>query len=166
MLSEKLKEDLRNPWLRGILLVIGTTVTVNVAFISYAFISPPNLVVQDYYERGKNYFHDENVRKEGLATAWRLQLMSPDKLKLNAPAMFRLYVMDHDGKPVQSGKVILSAYHVSGANHDFKLQLNQTDVGTFTAPVTFPFSGSWDLMARIDAGEQHFDTAKRIFVEK
>jgi len=166
MLSEKLKEDLRNPWLRGILLVIGTTVTVNVAFITYAFISPPNLVVQDYYERGKNYFHDENIRKEGLPTAWRLQLMLPDKLKLDTPEMCRLYVMDHGGTPVKSGKVVLNAYHVSGAGHDFKLQLSQADVGTFTGPVTFPFAGSWDLIARIDAGEQHFDTAKRIFVEK
>jgi len=166
MLGETLKEDLRNPWLRGILLVIGTTVAVNVAFITYAFLVPPNLVVQDYYERGKNYFHDENVRKEGLPTAWRLQLMLPDKLKVGISETGRLYVMDHDGKPVQSGKVVLNAYHVSNASHDFKIELKQSDVGTFTAPIAFPFLGEWDLIARIDAGEQHFDTAKRIFVEK
>ncbi|MDQ6968707.1 MAG: FixH family protein [Mariprofundaceae bacterium] len=166
MLSETLKEDLRNPWLRVILLIIGTTVVVNVAFITYAFMVPPNLVVKDYYERGKNYFHDENVRKEGLPTAWRLQLMLPDKLKLDTPETCRLYVMDHNGNPVQSGKVVLSAYHVSRASDDFKIQLKQSDIGTFTAPIAFPFLGNWDLIARIDTGEEHFDTAKRIFVGK
>jgi len=166
MFSEQLKKDLKNPWLRGIIAVVGVTLVVNIGFISYAFFSPPNLVVQNYYERGKSYFHDENLRDAAAATAWRLQLMLPNKVKVNKASTCRLYVMDHQGKPVDFGTVTLTAYRPSDAGHDFNIELPLTDTGTFTAPVTFPLPGHWDLIARIDAGEQHFDTAQRIFVQR
>jgi len=166
MLSERLKEDLKNPWLRIILAVVGITVTVNIVFITYAFISPPNLVVQDYYERGKSYFHDAKLRDEAASSAWRLQLMLPNKITTNTPVTCRLYVMDHAGTPVSSGHVILTAYRPSDASHDFDIELSRTDAGTFTTSVSFPLPGHWDLIARIDADEQRFDTAQRIFVQK
>ncbi|MFQ5345116.1 MAG: FixH family protein [Mariprofundus sp.] len=166
MLSAQVKQDLRNPWLKGILAVVGVTLVVNIGFISYAYIAPPNLVVQDYYERGKNYFHDANLRDEAAATAWRLQLLLPNTLTVNKSDIIRLYVMDHQGKPVHAGKVILKAYRPNDASHDFTVEMPMTDAGTFHAPVSFPLPGHWDLIASIDAGEQHFDTALRIFVQK
>jgi len=166
MLSEQLKMDLKNPWLKGILAVVGVTLIVNVCFITYAFTFPPNLVVQDYYERGKNYFHAEQQRDQAAPTAWRLQLMLPNTINSNISSMARLYVMDHEGKPVHSGNVVLSAYRPSDARHDFDIALKLTDAGTFTAPISFPLPGHWDLIARIDAGDHHFDTAQRIFVQR
>jgi len=166
MLSEQLKRDLKNPWLKGILAVVGVTLTVNFCFIAYAFIFPPNLVVQDYYERGKNYFHDAQLRDQTIATAWRLQLLLPNTIKKNEPIMSRLYVMDHDGKPVHSGTVRLTAYRPSDASHDFDVELKLGDAGTFAGSVRFPLPGHWDLIARIDAGDHHFDTAQRIFVQR
>jgi len=166
MISAQLKQDLKNPWLRGILAVVGVTLAVNFGFISYAYIFPPNLVVQDYYERGKSYFHDEHLREKAAPTAWRLQLLLPNKLKVNQAGMSRLYVMDHQGTPIRAGKVVLKAYRPSDASHDFSVELLLTDAGTFAAPVTFPLPGHWDLIARIDADNQHFDTAQRIFVQR
>jgi nitrogen fixation protein FixH len=46
------------------------------------------------------------------------------------------------------------------------VELQLTDAGTFAAPVSFPLPGHWDLIARIDAGEHHFDIAQRIFVQR
>ena len=166
MLSEKLKQDLRNPWMRVILIIVGVTVFVNVAFIIYAFQSPPNLVVQDYYERGKNYFHDEKMRHEALPTAWRLQLTLADDLRVNHAETCRLYVMNHEGKPINQADVTLMAYYVSDASHDFQIQLKSVDAGTFAASVQFPLPGKWDLIARVKTPDHDFDTAKRIFVEK
>jgi len=166
MLSKQLKKDLKNPWLQGILGVVGVTLIVNFCFIAYAFIFPPNLVVKDYYERGKNYFHEEHLRDAAAANAWRLQLMLPNMVKVNQASPCRLYVMDHQGKPVHSGKVVLTAYRPSDAAHDFNIELPLTDAGTFTAQVTFPLPGHWDLIARIDAGGQHFDTAQRVFIQR
>ncbi len=166
MISDQLKADLKNPWLKGILAVVGVTLIVNTCFITYAYIFPPNLVVQDYYERGKNYFHDAQARDKTASTAWRLQLLLPNSIKSNEIITSRLYVMDHEGKPIRSGIVLLSAYRPSDASHDFTVELKRTDAGTFTAPISFPLPGHWDLIARIDAGDHHFDTAQRIFVQR
>jgi len=166
MFNAQVKQDLKSPWLRGILAVVGVTLAVNIGFISYAFIFPPNLVVQDYYERGKSYFHDANLRNEAAPTAWRLQLLLPKTLTVNKPDICRLYVMDHQGKPVRAGKVILNAYRPSDASHAFSVELPLTDAGTFNAAISFPLPGHWDLIAHIDAGNQHFDTAQRVFVRK
>lgn len=166
MLSGQVKQDLKNPWLRGILAVIAVTVAVNAGFIAYAFISPPNLVVNDYYEKGKSYFHDQQVEQKSASSAWRLQLMLPDKVRVQEPVTCRLYVMDHQGQPVHAGKVVLTAYRPSDAANDFRTELSLSDAGTFTAPVRFPLPGHWDLLARIDLDGHHFDTATRLFVEK
>ncbi|MDQ6972569.1 MAG: FixH family protein [Mariprofundaceae bacterium] len=166
MISGKLKEDLKNPWLRGIIAAVVLTVAVNIVFISYAFWSPPGLVVKDYYERGKTYFHDEKIRKQGEASAWRLQLQPPAHISVNQEKIFRLYVMDHQGNPVRSGKVVLFVYRPSNASDDFKLPLSYADVGTFSGSVRFPKAGNWDLIARIQGDGLQFDTALRVFVEK
>jgi len=166
MFSEQIKADLKNPWLRAIVGAVAITVAVNACFIIYAFIVPPNLVVQDYYDSGKNYFHDEKIRDNASATAWRLQLMLTDKVKVNHTDTIRLYVMDHQGTPIQAGNVILTAYRPSDASHDFDIELKLTDAGTFSAPISFPLPGHWDLIARIDSDEKRFDTAQRIFVAK
>jgi len=166
MFSEQLKNDLKNPWLRTILTFIGITVTVNAGFIIYAFIVPPNLVVEDYYERGKTYFHDQKERTEAAPTAWRLQLLLTNKIALNETSTCRLYVVDHLNKPVDSGRATLTAYRPNDASYDFEVELKATDKGTFAAPITFPLPGHWDLIARIESNGKRFDTAQRIFVQK
>jgi len=166
MLSEQLKQDLQNPWLRGILAVVGVTLVVNFCFIAYAYMFPPNLVANDYYERGKEYFHDAKTRQQAAPTAWRLQLLLPSKMHVNQAQAVRLYVMDHQGKPVKAGKVTLKAYRPSDASRDFTINLNLSDAGTFIAPIAFPLPGHWDIIASIRVDTQHFDTAERIFVEK
>ncbi|MDQ6974684.1 MAG: FixH family protein [Mariprofundaceae bacterium] len=166
MFSEQLKQDLKNPWLRGILSVVAVTLMVNFGFITYAYIFPPNLVANDYYERGKEYFHDEKIRQKAASTAWRLQLLMPNKMHVNQTQTVRFYAMDHQGKPVQKGHVTLKAYRPNDANRDFTIILQHSDVGTFTASITFPLPGHWDVIARIDSDQQHFDIAERIFVEQ
>ncbi|MDQ6992942.1 MAG: FixH family protein [Mariprofundus sp.] len=165
MLSDQVKEDLKNPWLRGILAVVAVTLVVNIGFITYAFIFPPNLVVDNYYEQGKRYFHDQQLRKALSPTAWRLQLLLPQEIRVNHEQTFRLYVMDHQGQPVRTGKVVLSAYRPNSATSDFEVALKLVDIGTFAAPVAFPLVGNWDLIARIDSGTDHFNTAQRIVVK-
>ncbi len=165
-ISAQLKNDLKNPWLRGILAVVGVTVMVNLAFILYAFWSPPELVAKDYYERGQNYFHEEIKREQSAGDAWRLQLMAPDKPKLNMEQDYRLYVMDHEGRAVNSGKAVLFIYRTNAAENDFRQELHYVDSGTYAATLRLPLPGTWDLIAQIRSGEQKYDVAQRINVEK
>jgi nitrogen fixation protein FixH len=165
-ISAQLKNDLKNPWLRGILGVVAVTVGVNLAYILYAFWSPPNLVAKDYYERGQNYFHEEIKREQEAGDAWRLQLLAPDKPKMNLEQDYRLYVMDHEGRAVNSGKAVLFAYRPDDSRRDFRQELHYADTGTYAATLRFPLPGKWDLIAQIRSGEQKFDVAQRINVEK
>lgn len=165
-ISTKLKNDLKSPWLRGILGVVGVTVGVNLAFIIYAFWTPPELVAKDYYERGQNYFHEEIKREQDAGDAWRLQLLVPDNPKMNLEQDYRLYVMDHQGRAVNSGKAVLFAYRPDASESDFKQELHYVDTGTYAATLRFPLPGKWDLIAQIRSGEQKYDVAQRINVEK
>ncbi|MDQ6964682.1 MAG: FixH family protein [Mariprofundales bacterium] len=166
MISEQLKHDLTNPWLRTILTIVGVTLTVNFIFIAYAYISPPNLVVKNYYERGKSYFHERHLRDVAAPTAWRLQLLTPKSIRAGRSSTIRLYVMDHQGAAISSGRVILHAYRPDDTDRDFTTTMQLKDRGTFAAPVIFPLPGHWDLIATIAANGHNFDTAQRIFVQR
>ena len=165
-ITGQLKADIKNPWLRGIIATVVVTVLVNFVFIGYAFWSPPNLVVQDYYEKGKSYFHDQEVLRQQAAQAWRLQLLVPQHVQLNQAQMYRLYAMDHQGTPVQTGDVTLYAYRPSDATFDFQVKLPRSDVGTFAGMVSFPQPGTWDLIVKISSDSQAYDVAQRILVEE
>ncbi len=165
-MSLQLKDDLKNPWLRGILAGVAIVVTVNVVFVLYAISSPPQLVTRDYYEKGKNYFHEEIKRVQQTASAWRLQLLVPSILAVNQPRTLRLYVMDHQGNPLKTGQAVLYVYRPDNADADFRQELKLVDSGTFAADVAFPLPGKWDLIAQIKSGDQKYDVAQRIKVRR
>ncbi len=163
-MKEQVRTDLKNPWLRGIIAAVVVTVGVNVVFIAYAFMSPPNLVVRDYYEKGKRYFHEEALREQAAVDGWRLQLLPPATPKAGKLQPWRLYAMDHQGRPLRTGQVTLFAYRPSDASYDFRVDMPYTDIGTFMREISFPLPGHWDLIAQIRSGERSYDVAKRIFV--
>jgi nitrogen fixation protein FixH len=165
-MSEQLKNDLKSPWLRAILGVVGVTVSVNMVYIIYAFWSPPDLVAKDYYEKGKNYFHEEIRREKAAGNEWRLQLLAPDKPKMNMEQEYRLYVMDHQGRAVNSGEATLLVYRPDNSRSDFRQELHYVDSGTYAATLRFTFPGKWDLIAQIRSGDRKYDVAQRINVEK
>jgi nitrogen fixation protein FixH len=165
-MSLQLKDDLKNPWLRTILAGVALTVTANVVFVLYAFSSPPQLVTQDYYAKGQKYFHEEIKREAQAASAWRLQLLVPPVLTVSQSQTLRLYVMDHQGNPLKTGKAMLYAYRPNNANADFSQELKLVDNGTFAADIAFPLPGKWDLIAQIKSDEQKYDAAQRINVQR
>jgi len=166
MVRHQLRKDLKSPWLRSILGFMLVVIIVNGGFITYAFLHKPNLVVADYYEKGQRYFHDQKIRHQQQLTAWHLQLLLPDKPRVNTPVASRLYVVNHKNKAVETGRVLLNVYRPSDTNQDFKIVMKRVDHGTFLANIVFPQPGIWDLIARIDSQNKHFDTAARVFVEK
>ncbi len=166
MSSRTIREDLRSPWLRAIVGIVAVAVSVNMGFVVYAFLSPPNLVVADYYERGKNYFHEQAIRDRAAATAWRLELSLPDRIAVGETITGRLHVVDHRNRPVSQGRVEIAAYRPSDARQDFKIVLSPDAAGLFSGRLRFPLPGSWDLIARIEAFGEQYDIAQRVFVEK
>lgn len=158
-----LKEDFRNPWFLGVLALIGAALAGTVWMAVIAGNTSPGLVSEDYYEKGKNYFHE--TPKEVTESAWRLNLLAPPAPKMGEAQNYRLYVIDDTGRPVSSAEVVLYAYRPSDAKADFSVKMVKSDAGTFVASITFPLPGTWDLIAQVDASGMRNTLAHRLFVK-
>lgn len=162
MSEDYLKEDFKNPWFLAVLGLIGVALAGTIWMAVIAGSTSPGLVSEDYYEKGKNYFHE--VPKEATAPAWRLNLLVPPMPKVNEAQNYRLYVIDEAGKPVSTGEMTLYAYRPSDAKADFSVKMVKSDAGTFVASMTFPLAGTWDLIAQVNASGKSMTLAQRVFV--
>lgn len=167
MTQAQWKQDLKSPWLRGVLGIVAVTLVVNIGLISFAFIDRPNLVVKDYYEQGKEYFHHAQAELDAARQlGFRLHLLPPATPRQGEVQTYRLYVVDHQGKPWSADSATLFAYRPNDASQDFRQILQLSDVGTYAADVSFPLPGNWDLIAQIYVDNKKLDIAQRIFVAK
>jgi hypothetical protein len=158
------KEDFTNPWFLSVLALIGTALVATISMVMIAFSASPELVNKDYYEKGNNYFEAEARRQQDGNTLWRLNLMPPKQPVVAKAQLYRLFVINPDGKPVREGKAELFAYRPNDAAKDFQVFMKQEDIGTFLAKITFPLPGNWDLIGQIEKNGQKIDVAQRIFV--
>ena len=157
-----LKEDFKNPWFIGILALVGVALSGTIWMAVIAGQTAPGLVTENYYEKGQNYFENQPEDEQG--PQWRLNLMAPVNPKAGQSQKYRLYVVMDNGKPATSGTVTLFAYRPSDANADFEVAMAQSDVGSFSADVSFPLKGTWDLIAQIESDGKTYDVVQRISV--
>ncbi len=165
-LDMRLRDDLKSPWLLGIIGIILIALMVNAGMAFVAVKSSPGLVVKDYYERGKNYFRAEVKQKNIDALGMRLQILAPSHIILGKSQIYRFYVMNADGSPVVDGQATLLAFRPSDAGKDFQVKLPMSEAGMFSASISFDLPGVWDLIAQVKTNGNTFDIAKRINVSK
>jgi len=164
MTEINLKEDFKNPWFLMVLGLIAAALAGTVWMAVIAGSTSPGLVSEDYYEKGKNYFHQAPEKKG--TSQWRLNLLAPAGAKVGQLQTYRFYVIDDAGKPLKAGTAVLYAYRPSDAKADFRVEMELTDAGTFTASVAFPLPGSWDLIAQVESQGRRVDIAQRLFVQQ
>ena len=82
-ISQENNQALKNPWVLGFLAFLCTFVTMNIIFIYLAFKSPPNLVVDNYYERGKAYAEKEMQLEQENKLGWSGVIMVPANNRVN-----------------------------------------------------------------------------------
>jgi len=159
-----LRDDFKNPWFLMVLGLIAVALAGTVWMAIIAGSTSPGLVSEDYYEKGKNYFH--KAPEEQKSSQWRLNLLVPAKASVGQPQLYRFYVIDDAGKPLAGGAATLYAYRPSDASADFRVKMKLSDVGTFTASVAFPLPGTWDLIAQVESQGKQVDIAQRLFVQQ
>lgn len=159
-----LKDDFRNPWFLAVLGLVGTALAGTIWMAMIAGATSPGLVNEDYYEKGKNYFHDSPASQEG--PQWRLNLLAPARTEVDQPQTYRLYAIDEHGKPVRDGTATLYAYRPSDAKADFSVKMKLSDIGTFTASAEFPLPGTWDVIAQVESGGRQVDVTQRLFIQE
>ncbi|MBF0282309.1 MAG: FixH family protein [Zetaproteobacteria bacterium] len=157
-----LHEDIKSPWFWGIVGLVGTALLGTIGMGVIAGFSNPGLVAEDYYETGKNYFH----QIPDVETHWRLNILPPAKVQLHQPQRYRLYAIDQQGNPMEVGEAKLHAYRPSDASKDFELAMAWEDRGTMAVMAQFDLPGIWDVKAQFTHEGKSQEVIQRVFVEK
>ncbi len=160
---QKKKSALSNPWVIGWFGLVIVVLAVNGVMIFLAIDNNPGLVVEDYYERGQDYERHmlERMKRN---PGWLMNIVVPEPLYENEPALFRFVVVDKAGVPVTSEEVQLFAYRPSDARRDFSVPMAAEEPGRYRAEVGFPLKGVWDVLVSIQGQDDEYHAARRIQV--
>ncbi len=161
--SQDNPQAMRNPWVLAGMGMVSTFLLVNAVFIYYAITTSPGLVVEDYYDQGRDY--ENNVMKimaAQNALNWETKLAIPGRIFTERADTFRFSAVDSRGVPIMDADVSVVAYRPSDADADFKVRLNQAAPGQYQALIAFPLPGIWDLNITVVNGEDTFNMSHRI----
>ncbi len=159
-MSEKSQSALRNPWVLFWISIPLTVVIVNVTMIILS-LDRPGLVVDNYYERGRDYERNM-LSRMAKDPGWEQRIEAPRFVDVNVPAPFHFRVTDQEGEPVTPDEVIFRAYRPADARADFEVPMQKIEPGMFSADITFPLLGVWDILVSTVSGEDEFNTAYRL----
>ncbi|MFW5451616.1 MAG: FixH family protein [Methylophagaceae bacterium] len=163
-ISQSNKEALKNPWVWAIMLFVLTFVSMNAIFIYLAFKSPPNLVVEDFYERGKRYEDTQKRIEQEKALGWTGLLIVPTKTRVNQAQSYDVLIQGKNSAALNLDSVTVNAYRPSDARADFSTEMMLKVPGMYTAELEFSLPGIWDLIVIAKQGEQEFLVTKRVSI--
>ena len=164
-ISQENPQALRNPWVLGMLVFLVVFLTANAVFIYLAFKSPPNLVVEDFYERGEAYEKTrERIEKEK-ALGWSGMLMVPTTSRVNQTQTYEALITGKNSAGLLLDTVTLFAYRPSDADADFKADMQKSGHGSYVADISFALPGTWDIIVEAKRGEDEFIVTRRIRIE-
>lgn len=164
-ISQSNKEALKNPWVLGMLLFLLIFLTANAIFIYLAFKSPPNLVVQDFYERGKVYVEThERIIEQEKELGWTGLIMLPATTRVNQIQSFEVLIQGKNSISLDLDSVVLNAYRPSDARADFSINMVSTNPGTYAGEALFTLPGIWDVIVVAKKADEEFIITKRITI--
>lgn len=164
-ISQHNKEAFRNPWVLGWITAIVLVILVNVGFIVTAVVTNPGLVDENYYQKGRDLEAEiVSLRKAYQRLGWKMALQAEHQPVLGLPVRYTFKVVDREGKPVDGEHAVISAYRPSDASADFHQEMQRIAPGLYSAELTFPLKGIWDLTATLHKGKDALHTTHRISV--
>lgn len=162
LISQSNKQAFRNPWVLGWIGMVVLVFSVNIFFITKAFTDNPGLVSKHYYDAGRdleNRIHSREAERKALG--WNLALETGE-IHFRQPAAFHLDAKDKDGKALTGAQVTAHAYRQADAAADFSVPMAETKAGQYTADVTFPLKGRWDLVVAVKQGEHVIEVSRKV----
>jgi len=153
----------RSPWFIAWIALVVVVLVVNATMVFLAFATNPGLVVDDYYERGRNVERTMATRRAG-APRWTMSLDVPEDVTEGRATTVRFYVVDPAGQPVQPRRVTYYAYRPSDASADFSVPMSEEAPGRYVAEVSFPLSGLWDTLVAAESESQEVIFDQRLSV--
>jgi nitrogen fixation protein FixH len=165
MISQKNSEALKNPWVWGMIIFLIVFLMANAIFIYLAFQSPPSLVVEDFYERGVKYQEVHKRMDEAKAKGWTGVLMLPSQTRVNQQQIHEVLLQGKNAAALNPDSVTLHAYRPSDAKEDFSVEMKpHSSLGMYTAEVSYPLPGIWDIIVVATKDGDEFLVTKRVSI--
>ena len=155
----------KSPWVIAWLGLVVVVLAVNAVMVYLAIATNPGLVVEDYYERGRN-MERTMFSKDARDPGWVLSTDIPQEINAGELTKIRFFLVDKAGQPVTPDAVDLYVYRPSDAKRDFSVVMTEEAPGRYMAEVFFPLVGIWDTLVAARNGEDEHHIAKRIEVKR
>ena len=155
----------KNPFVIAWVTILTIVLAVNFFMVSMAIVTNPGLVIEDFYEKGKNMDKILAERKRMEALGWQLNvdlpLMSEGKSQL-----VTLKVTDKDGQPLAVDTAVLYYYRPSDKNLDGEQALSPAgQTGVYSTEFSLPLKGKWDLIMEVNQGDNRYSIGRSIMVQ-
>jgi nitrogen fixation protein FixH len=159
-MSEK-NSPWRSPWVIGWLGLLILFFLFSGVRIWFAIDSNPGLVVDDFYERGED-LSANRLKREARNPGWQMEIEAPAFVDIAKPTLFGFRVKNNVGKPIDPDAVIFYAYRPADKSKDFSVPMRRVATGHYTAEVSFPLLGVWDILVSAKNGQDEYNMPHRI----
>ncbi len=125
----------------------------------------PGTVHHDYQEKEALYNqHLDQVRRQR-ERGWKVVQGWVNPPTAGTPSLFRVSVQDRDGVPVSGAQVRGTFMRPSDSRDDRPFALAETAPGVYSARITLPDPGRWDLVLRVRRGDDLHEVEARTELE-
>jgi nitrogen fixation protein FixH len=130
----------------------------------FAITTRTGVVTEHYYERGLHYndtIADAN-KQDVLGWGGEIRFVpSPDSV---VKGDLHITLNDRQAKSIDGAKVTASIIRPTQDGHDVVVTLQPSKTGGYSAPVTFPMQGQWDIEIAAVRGNDKFQLNKRLVI--
>ncbi|HIE40941.1 MAG TPA: nitrogen fixation protein FixH, partial [Thiomicrorhabdus sp.] len=146
-------------------VILIVVVCVNFFMVSMAIVTNPGLVIDDFYEKGKNMDQTLAAQKRMDEMGWQLEIDLPD-LKEGKASKVTLMVLDKEGEPLKIDTAVLYYYRPSDRKLDGEQALISTEtLGKFETEFMLNTKGKWDLIMEVTQGDLVYNIGRSIMVQ-
>ena len=155
----------KNPLVIFWVAIILVVLMVNFFMVSMAIVTNPGLVIDDFYERGKNHASVLAERQKMEQLGWQLKVDMPDLIEAKSDRI-ALEVLDKENLHFNVDSATLYYYRPSDRNLDGSLVLDQLDkTGYYAADLNLPLKGKWDFIIEVVKGDKKYSIGQSFMVK-
>ncbi|MEO5330601.1 MAG: FixH family protein [Magnetococcus sp. YQC-5] len=155
----------REPWLMAIVLFFVVVVTVNLILIRYSMLSWTGLVTEGAYVKGLNFNQVFEAQQKQDHLGWRVML-DTSKLTVGNKGELMFSLWDRKGEPLPEAHIQGMLFRPVHQGADQRFVMTEKQPGLYTADVTVPLPGQWDIKLDVAAPGGTYRYVQRIFLSK
>ncbi len=156
----------KNPFIIGWVGILILVVTVNFFMVGMAIVTSPGLVMENFYEKGKNLGTVIARRNRMEKIGWQMDLVMPTLISGQNKTL-QLNVMDKEGVAFDVDSAVLYFFRPSNKKYDGKVEFkNYNKVGQYRSSINLPLKGYYQIVVEIKKGEDMMQLGKKIMVKE